>query len=535
MPARFWVLLFAAALATGGLALGAATQEERILVTQLGDGAAGGNLVVLTAPLLALGAVMAGWTLRNRNLPAILPLLALFVSVLLGVMLVQGAGGLHKIELRDDSGRSQAAMSINPFIHNGAGIASVLIPVFGLVTAGLMLAEWGLQGIWGGPTADHPRHVLRRLVAANAVAVPFLIVAATGAVEILLAAPANTVGVGPYYVVLPAIVLVALGLLVTSAVRVWNLFACVRNPRLLDLSAEVWRGVGRADAILVAVGAIIALASSALAKLEPEGLTVGATLAVTTRSHNQFLILLGVALIPLWRVHRAGARTLARAPVTQGTLDAHGADPFLVGWVASLVVAVVAAPLAAFTLDGALWPWLAAFLPMALWAVRFGDARESAVPLILLALVLWGIGNTVSASFDTLGEAILQYHVAPGVLALWRLLGATVMGVVAVRIAGLIAAPMAPSLRWPLSIGLGLCISVLMMLEMPFSIWIINTPRGAEVGIGSIVAAQEPNVRMLMHTLAMAVGVVAGLLLARLRHPAWFRRTPPATPMPVDA
>lgn len=195
--------------------------------------------------------------------------------------------------------------------------------------------------------------------------------------------------------------------------------------------------------------------------------------------------------------------------------------------VAAALVGLGLSALITWTAGDALWAWLAACTPVAALAMaRCGPFRSAPVAL-LLAFVLWAIGNTVVATYDGQDEAILVFRDPPGLLALWRTLGALVAGLAVARLALAAAREERASLAVPMALGVGACLAALALLEMPLSAWLLNRGGGEAIAVGSVMASLDFPVRVLLHTVAGVLGVATALLLARLHRPEWFRPPPP--------
>jgi hypothetical protein len=247
-------------------------------------------------------------------------------------------------------------------------------------------------------------------------------------------------------------------------------------------------------------------------------------LGLTLRGHTQMLVLLGLPLAPLWAAHRAVARALERAPAHPATLE-DGTHPLARNTAVTAIVAVLLAGLATFAFKGALWAWLAAVVPVAGLAAAQAGARRAAPLALLAAFLLWGLGNTVQATYSAAdGSAVLEFRTPPGVLALWRTLGAVVAAAALTRLArglgdGRLAA-------WPVAAGAGLALGAVALLEMPLTAWLMARPGVDAIAVGSVVASLDPPVRATVHTVAVVLAATAALLVALLQRPDWFARKP---------
>ncbi len=528
-------------LAVLGLALGAESQEEVFLEPDpeeqeaaLNEGASG-NVVVLTAALTALGGSAAVLLLSRRAWGPRLRLgSGLFVGIYAAVFLAQSASPNYNVipELLF------AELYTSLAAPNFPGTPSVLIPVMALLLAaiaGCLTLLRRLLGTPGDDAAGTPRDLLRQQVAAVLLAAPFLALAAWGNLRLLLAIPHDQPGLGPYLVVLPLLSLACLALVGLGLAKAWRLGAFVQNGRLAGAVQESWQALGRAELAAAATIGVLAVLSSALSATDLPELSLRRTFGVTLRAHSQFLLLLAIPLIPTHLAQRRVQRALEAAPVHRANLES-GSDPLAYATAVAVAATLLLAAVGTWLLDGVLWAWMLALLPVTIVAASRLGSAASAAPMFLLAFVVWAIGNTVWASYNGTSTSALQFHDPPGLLALWRTLGAAVAGLAAARLALRLAHGERGSTAVPLAIGAGGCLAAVALLEMPLAAWLITSGNQAAIAVGSVVASQEPAVRILLHSVAGLLGVAAAILVARLHRPDWFRAPPPpplAAPMRV--
>lgn len=533
-PGRVATIALCGVLAALGLGLGSESQEEVFLEPDLeardaaNASGASGNLVVLTALLVGLAAAIAGALLSTRPLLRRTGLcFALFVGAYALIVVAQGSWPNYNAQLE----ARYADLSNSLLAANIPARPSILVPVLALALGTLLATGWALRHLAGRPARiSDARDALERQVALTLLAAPFLAIAMWGNLALLLALPDDRPGLGPYLVVLPLAALACLGLLAVLLAKAWRLGMVVRNAHLAPFVQESWTLLGRAETVLASLLAALALLAALFQAAELPGLALGRVFAVTLRGHTQLLLLLAVPLGPALWAHRDILRFLERAPGHRATLES-GTDRLAVLAVAAAGVSLVLSGLVTWVAEGALWAWLAALLPVAAVAIaRVGPVRSAPVAL-LAAYVLWAIGNTVVAHYDGGGDATLRFRDAPGVLALWRTLGAALAGLALARLA-LAAAPGEPrASALPMAVGLGACLAAVALLEMPLSAWLMNRGGGEAIAVGSVMASLDRPVRVLLHVLAGVLLVGAAVLAARLRRPDWFR-PPPPPPLP---
>jgi hypothetical protein len=320
--------------------------------------------------------------------------------------------------------------------------------------------------------------------------------------------------------------LVALGL-----AKAWRLGAFVGNGRLAGAVRESWQALGRAELYTAGAIGLLAAISSVLPAADLPELALGRTFAVTLRAHTQFLFLLAVPLLPAYLLQRRVQDALDAAPVHRANLES-GTEPLARAAVLAAIASCGLAAAGTWFLDGALWAWLLALLPVAALAATRFNGSSGAPHLFLLGFVLWAIGNTVVASYNGNSAGVLQFRDAPGLLALWRTLGAAVAGIAATRLALRLAGDEPGSTAVPLAVAAGACLAAVALMEMPLTAWLITRGEDDAIAVGSVVASQEPGVRILLHSVAGLLGVAAAVLVARQRRPDWFR-PPPPPPLPA--
>jgi hypothetical protein len=529
-PLKLTLVALCGGLAVFGLAVGAESQHEVFLEPDLhardqaNQAEAAGNLVVVTAAVVAFAAAFAAAQLSRRHgWRRLAAAVAVFSAAYTAVFIAQSSWPNYNAELDERF----ADLANGLLASNVPAVPSLLLPVFALVLAALLVGGLALRRLLApGPAAEGPRSLLVRQCAATLLAVPFLALAAFGSLRLLLRLPDDRPGLGPYLAVLPSAALLCLALAATAIAKCWRLGMYVRNGRLAAAVQESWQALGRAELALAGALGLLAVLSSALPAADLSDLNLGRAFGVTLRGHMQLLVALGVPLAPGLRLQRTVLAFLERAPAHSPTLES-GTDPLAL---ATLAASVASAGLAAFTTwagGGALWAWLAALLPVAAVASFRLGAGPSAPVTLLLAFVLWAVGNTVVAHYNGGDEAILQFRDAPGVLALWRTLGAAVGGAVAARLALLAGRRERVAVAVPAAVGAGASLAALALLEMPLAAWLLNRGDGEAIAVGSLLASQDPPVRILLHSLAGLCGVAAAILLARVHRPEWFQPPPP--------
>lgn len=532
-----------AGLALLGLALGAESQKEFVLESdlaaqgKLASSGAAGNLILLTGLLVAIGAtgcllLLSRLRVRDRLRPAVAFAVATYGGVLLGQTMWP-----YYVALAEDR---YANLATSLIAANLPAVPSLLVAPMALMLAAILVAGAAAARLLskvGAPDAVSPERLLRAQGSAALLAVPFLALTAWGNVRLLLALPDDAPGLGPYFVVLPVVALGCLALIGIALAKTWHLGSYVRNARLAGAVQDTWHTLGRVETAVLAVLGALAFAGTFLQAADLPQLHSGLVLGVTLRGHTQMLVFLAAPMAPLLALHRVVGRVLEGPPRHPATLD-DGTHPVaravVAGGLASAGLAGVAT-LAALAGPGpdppALWAWLLALLPAAAVAAVMAGPRLSA-PLVLLgAFTLWAIGNTVQATYDAReGSNVLAFVTPPGLLALWRTLGALAAATALTRLArGLGDGRFA---RLPLAAGAGLATSAVALLEMPLTAWLINRPGVDAIAVGSVVASLDPPVRAILHTVAAVLAVAAATLVALLHRPDWFTR-PPRRPVAV--
>lgn len=524
---RIVALGLLAGLALLGLALGAESQRESVLESDLeaaGEAAAigaAGNLIALTAFLVAIG--VTGSLLLLSRLPVrrrLMPALALGGATYLGVLVGQTMWPFY-VALLD---QRYATLTNSLIAANLPASPSVVLVPMAVVVGVLLAAGAAAARLLGWTPRDGalgPAALLRRQAAAVLLAAPFLALAAWGNVRLLLNLPDDQPGLGPYFVVLPAIALGALALVALGVAKTWQLGTYVRNARLAVAAQESWQTLGRAEASVAALLAGLALAGTFLQPAQLEDLELGRVLGLSLRAHTQATVFLAIPMAPLLALHRRAARSLEDAPVHAATLD-DAADPLARLALTGGTACVALAALATWTIPQVLWAWLLAVLPAAALAAWACGPRLGATHVLLAAFLLWGIGNTVEATYDGQGAGVLTFGTPPGFLALWRTLGAVLAAVALSRL----ALGLAPGgvRRLPLAAGAGAALAAVALLEMPLTAWLQTRTSVDAINVGSVVASLDPPVRAIVHTVAAVLAVTAAVLVALLHRPDWFQR-----------
>ncbi|MHB1262313.1 MAG: hypothetical protein ACYC2H_11430 [Thermoplasmatota archaeon] len=527
---RLAIVALLGGLAVLGLALGAESQEEVFLEPDpeeqeaaLSQGAAG-NVVVLTAAITALAGAVAVALLSRRPWAARLRLTAgLFFGLYAVVFLGQSASPNYIVIPELLFAELYTSLSAPNF----PGTPSVLVPVMALVLAAIAGSLTLARRMLGSTSRDDtPRGLLLQQVSAVLLATPFLAIAAWGNLRLLLAIPHDQPGLGPYLVVLPLLALACLALVGLGLAKAWRLGSFVQNGRLAGAVQESWQALSRAELAAAATLGVLAAIATVLSATDLPELTLRRTFGVTLRAHSQFLLLLAIPLLPSHLAQRRVQRALETAPLHRATLES-GTDPLARSTVLVVASSTLLAALATWFIDGALWCWLLALLPVAVLAALRLDSVASAAPVLLLSFVLWAVGNTVWASYNGTSASSLQFHDPPGLLALWRTLGAAVGALAAARLALRLGKGERGGTAMPLAIGAGASMATVALLEMPLTAWLITNGNQAAVAVGSVVASQEPAIRILLHSVAGLLGVMAAILVARLHRPDWFHAPPP--------
>ncbi|HUR61769.1 MAG TPA: hypothetical protein VM286_05330 [Candidatus Thermoplasmatota archaeon] len=541
VPRRVLVVAAGAAVALAGLALGAQLQEEGFLApdtqsqTEVNQNLATGAPVLLTGVLVGLGIAIAAAALAApitmRRVPRVQAwlerggtLLVLFLGTYVLVNLVQTA--FPTVLLLAAQGSRGGSFANNLLASNSPALPSALLPVFGLLLATVLALLWGLQRLvapadpapWDDAPVPDPTELLHRQAGVLLLATPFLGLATWGALRLVTGTPGGPAG-DPYRVALPLVALILLGLLVTGATKAWQVIRFLREPRTGPLCEEAWTGAGRVEAWLAGALAATCLVATLFHRIEQPLLQTGQTFGSDLRAHLQFLLLALVPLLPAWRIHRDGVRLFSGPPV-------HGTPPAPL-WItlhgAALAASLALAGLATVLLDGPVWGWMLACAPVALAAQALRSPRTGAALLLVTAWATWCLGNSFSAHYDPTDAALIQFNGSPGVLALWRLLGAALAGVAIARLARAAGQLQGARVAWPLAACTGLCVVAIALLELPLSVWTQSSTHGQLVAVGTALASQDGAVQAVMHGIALAAALAAAVMVSRLLRPEWFR------------
>jgi hypothetical protein len=165
--------------------------------------------------------------------------------------------------------------------------------------------------------------------------------------------------------------------------------------------------------------------------------------------------------------------------------------------------------------------------PVAAAAQLLRSPRMGAALLLVTAWATWCLGNSLSAHYDPTDAALIQFNGSPGVLALWRLLGAALAGLATARLARDAGSLQGARVAWPLAACTGLCIVAIALLELPLSVWTQSSTHGQLVAVGTALASQDGAVQAVMHGIALAAAIAAAVMVSRLLRPEWFRRRGP--------
>ncbi|MEA3204019.1 MAG: hypothetical protein QOI63_1699 [Thermoplasmata archaeon] len=542
VPRRVVTVAAGAALALLGLALGAQLQDEGFLPpdaavqNEINQQGAGGDPILLTGVLVAAGLALAAAPLAQPLLGRRLPrlraggeraglLAALAASGYLLVNLVQTSFPVAVVLV--SGGQRSGTFTNNLLAHDSPAVPSALLPVFGLLLAGVLAFLWALQRLaaapdpapWDDAPAPDPVRLLHRQLGLLLLSVPFLGLAAWGALRLLAGTPAGRAG-DAFRVVLPLAALVLLGLLAAGATKAWQLVRYLREPRAAPLCEEAWTGAGRAEAWLAGALAALCLVAAFFKPLPQPLLQTGQTFGSDLPRHVQSLLLVLVPLLPAWRLQREGQRLFSGPPVRVAA-----PRPLVLAWpFAAAGLSFTLAGIATLLDAGPVAGWMLACAPAALAALGLRPIRPGVALLLVTAWATWCLGNSFAAAYDPSDAALIQFQGSLGVLALWRLLGAALAGLAAARLAQAAGQAQGARVAWPLAACTGLCLVAVALLELPLSIWAESSTHGQVVAIGSALASQEPAVQALMHGIALAAAVAAAVMVARLCRPGWFGR-----------
>jgi len=556
VPAGRFVLLLAGVAATAlGLALGATFQHERYLgPLGGGDTINLGEPIVLTGLIVAPGILamvlalapplrqpVAGydasrWTVRPAVASRLGASFVLLMAAYLAVFLVQTAWPtVVAARLSDASGpgaRLPYFMDIGLLAANSRDmLPAAIMPVMALVCAALLAAAWACSlilapaALRATPTA---RTVLARQIGALGLAAPFLALTGWGLMRLLVILPASAAS-GPYQLALPLSALAAWGLLVTSTIKTWHLARALRERVRAPLALDAWQGLERVEFGLAGGLAAIAAFAIVLPRAAADGLQAsGAPFGMATLNILlHFLLMLAVPLAPLYAVHRQAVRLLQA--ISHG--EVAPPNPAQVGRPA-LLWAIPAAAALSFLLAGystweiprALWGWVFAAVPFAVLGMMATPAVAAAPALLLCGGALWGVGNTVYATYQPGLVGLPEFDTSPGILGLWRLCAAALVALAFARIARGAAHRLRASAAVPLAIGFGIAVAVVGFVELPLSAGPDNSIDGNSIVVGSALAASDSAVQALYHGLAVTALLSGALMLARLLRPEWFGR-----------
>jgi hypothetical protein len=542
MDIRAVIVAVIAVVALAGIALAAEAQREEFLYEQeLGTGfqerdSVSGNLVALTGVLvagaLAAAAVILARGNRRRRWAGGL---VIFLSAYLIVLMLQT--GMFQY-LAEDARRS-ALFNISPLISNGPATPSTFIgPVAILMMAGLGMQQ--AMRHMAGPAAPMlpgqppvqalSKHMARRFLAAMILVTPFVGVTVVGNLRLLIALPYDQPATVPYLIVLPLAALAAAAMLVVGGIKAWQLAHAAADPRFAIVAKDAWEGLRKAEWVILAAVGGLALLATILQPLNADIVEAGA-FNLNMRTHSQAQMFLLLVFIPWMGLHRP----VMQALVGRSEPDATPSRHLIVYWIL-LGLAVLAGGAATFLWDGAMWAWLILVLPMVILAFVAVDARDALVPAMLAALILWAIGNTVSGFFQLNTTGRITWHMQPGLLALWRTLAVILLAVAVTRSSRAALSGVSKAIAWPMAAGMGTAVAIIAFFELPFSAWIIHANQIEFVGIGTLVASQDPSVRGVLHGISGLAAFATGLAASRIYRPEWFggRRPAPVPSLAAD-
>ncbi len=527
MDWRAWLVAAFAVVALAGLAIAAEAQLETFLKPKdvtagFGESSAvQGNLVALTGLMVAgaitmIGAIMARVPGRQR----VLPLVTMFLSTYLLVLLIQTA--MFNYQANDVA--RDALFAVSPFLFNGDAAPSVYIgPIAIILGAAMGIAASASRLLGRSRRLETPRDALRAAMGAYIIAVPFLAILIWGNLQVLFALPETDPGTLAYSFALPLLGLAGLALLVIGPIKIWQVALTVRNGRNGLAAHDAWIALRRAEWAALAVLAAVPLAATALEPLPLDILEAGTVFGLTARSHAQACMLVIIAALPMLPLQTPVLRILRADATLQGR---HEAPSLVLAWTFTSAVAagVALAGLGTWLVEGVLWAWVYASLPIAIFALVALRPGDGLMPAMMAAVVLWAIGNTVTGFFQLASNSAIQYHTSPGLLALWRAASVLLIAWAVARAAREHIDGLGRAFAWPLTAGLGAAVALIVFLELPFSAWVIFDSGAEYVGIGTVVASQDPPVRGVIHFLTGLSAFLAGLAVARLHRPEWFAR-----------
>ncbi len=531
---RFVIFLLAVGLVVAGIALGAITQHEQIQRSDIeGQGAsasAGGSLIVVTGILVGLGVFAGSAALSRQEAPgSLLSALGLGVAAWLLIVLFQTDFPNYS----SVSNLKEAQLAQNHITLEGFASPSALTPVLTLVAGGLAAAGWGAYRlVSSGPGRRDAFTLAARHQAAVAFAVPFLVITGIGHIRVLLDVPSSSSSAGLAVVLLPLAALASVGLIIVLLLRQHALRYWAEDPRMRAVAADNTWTLDRIQWALLGTLAVAAVASTVLEKRDMDVLAVGRTFILTLRSHGQATAFLVLPLLP--------ALLVQRRIRTQLAIDDDHVPGRLRGTTSLMVTTVFSAILATVALaatDMALLPWIAASVPMALWAVRGSGPLTGAAIMAFTGWLLWARGDSVEAVYDGQEFPPLSYVTPPGLLALWRIAAVLLWGWAIVRMSNHAGRDEPSAIRVPLAIVVAVGTGLTLLLEVPLAVWVEAGGAQDTVAVGSVIASQTAAVAATMHVLATLSLLGAGAALARLMRPEWFRRSgrPHASHVPAPA
>lgn len=506
---RLIALMAGAVLVAAGLALGAESQREAVLErdtaakSEEAGRAASGNLVPLTAIVVGVGVAIAGAAIGRGVVWALaLGFLGWGLTVALQTSFP------NHTSWRDGSTQG-ASLSINPLIHEAQG--SGILFVFAMAgLAGLLLAcGWLARRLLSRPPS---RPVLPAYRGAVMLQTPFLAVACAGALAVVLSLRPGDAGTTPYLLYLPLVTLLCAALLVVPAIRLGQLSAAARDVRLVPVAREALPPLRRVEDVLWAALLVLTVAGAWLPALQPAALHAGLTLELDLRFASLFMTMLVVPAIPA---------LLLRRRLEQAV----GEDAPSFRFDAAIMGASLALPALATLTGKALLPWLAALAPPAFAAFRTRPGPAMVVPL-LLSVVLWGYGNTLSGATNG-GFLILQVEV--GLLALLRLAAVTLAATTLARLLWHVGG------RPVTSLAAAALLCFVILVEAPLHAWFRDD--GRVLAVGSLMASFPDGIRTSLHIVAAASAAAGANAAARVLRPEWFRRRrlPAASAKPSTA
>lgn len=514
--------LLAGALIILGIAWGAGTQKETFLGNQLEEaGEAGSDLAALTGFFVGLGVALLLFTLgtvapRKRSLLALTGGISAWFLVALIQISLPNYAVLPELGV--------ASILQSNLLIDSTGSPTVLLPVLSLGILLMAGIAWSGTGVGRSatrkPSIDHLRRDHLGIVA---LAVPMLMLTAAGLVLVMLELPADMEGIGLVTLLHPLGAAGCILLAVTLGLRANQLARLQHNPDETWPVMESWRVLNRIDIAGIVSLAMVAVLSSFLPS-EPATITsAGPTLGFTPRSHGQAVFSLAVVLVPLHMIHR---RIGDQLPTARMELQDSPPGVRRDAWVflGLMLVAAVAGVFTTFISARPLLPWFVALLPASFAAAILGRPASSALVRLTTAWTMWGIGNTIFASYDASTYPDLEFLVHPGVLALWRMGAAAMVAWVVYDLLRASADDQPARVVIPLSLAAATGVALVVLLELPLNVWAEPSIGANKVAVGSLLMSQQIGVRVVMHLFASTCALGASLALARLMRPDWFRR-----------